>query len=163
MWYFHSPLHCIQSTIDSEKPPFARYLVSDCNEEDALPKAACYWFQPSVLQKGDWIGDCEEKGAAEWPHGLNWAVMGPKPDLFHTTKQKLHMEGISSISPEPGPETNGDPEACYDTEDRSQLFERLKPGQTTVGCTACVKFNKFKKTTNYCKCYSWYKTCNNML
>jgi len=37
-------------------------------------------------------------------HGLNWTLMGPKPDPFHTTKQKPHMEGISSISPERGPE-----------------------------------------------------------
>lgn len=66
-----------------------------------------------------------ERGAVEWPHRLNCAVMGPKPDLFHTTKQKPHMEWISSITPEHRPETQGDPEACYDIVDRTQLFERL--------------------------------------
>lgn len=118
-------LHLIQSSIDSKEPPFARYLVSDCNEEDALAKQPVIGSRPRCLRRRTESVIVKRRGAVERPHGLNWAVMGPKPDPFHTTKQKPHMEGISSISPEPGPETQGDPEACYDIEDRSQLFERL--------------------------------------
>lgn len=77
--------------------------MSDCNEEDALSNQPVIGSSPRWFRRGIELVITKRGGAAEWPHGLNWALMGPKPDPFHTTKQKPHMEGISSISPERGP------------------------------------------------------------